>query len=266
MTLALYLSLNRVPPKASRVGSSFSDEETTSESIYITRDLRRCCRTASNRTNSLSDKETGFDSIHIGGDGTGEETHSLRRPGSKTVCNAERYSQSIRQLTAQSSLPGLGGVPSSLQYLREEVGLSGAAWESLGVEWRALGALWVQAETALSRSGRTDLSFNEVREAPIPDEWKEWMNAKLMNIEAKRPAEPFGKVFTHYLKSLPSTTLKAGGTVGMQMWCRPGKTGVLGLLLCLYWQAEYSGVGNDWMANVKVVEHIFNAILAEPDW
>jgi hypothetical protein len=245
MTLALYLSLNRVPPKASRVRSSFSNEETTSEIIYITRDLRRCCWTASNHTNSLSNKGTSFDSIHIRGDGTREETHSLRRPGSKMVCNAEQYSQSIHQLTAQSSLPRLGGVPSSLQFLHEEVGLSGAAWESLGVEWRALGAQWVQAETALSRSGRTDLSFNEVCKAPIPNEWKEWMNAKLMNIDVKRLAESFRKVFTDYLKSLPSTTLKAGGTVGMPMWCRPGKTGVPGLLLCLYWQAEYAGVGNN---------------------
>ena len=44
----------------------------------------------------------------------------------------------------------------------------------------------------------------------------------------------------------------------------PGKTGILGLLLCLYWQAEYSGGGNDWKANIKRVESIFSAILAEP--
>jgi hypothetical protein len=83
----------------------------------------------------------------------------------------------------------------------------------------------------------------------------------------KRPVDSFRKVFTDYLKSLPSTVLKAGGTISIEMWCCPGKMGVLGLLLCLYWQVECASVGNDWMANIKVVEHIFNAIiLAEPNW
>lgn len=169
-------------------------------------------------------------------------------------------------MASQYSLPGLGGVPTPLQYLREEVGLSGAAWETLGAEWQALGALWIQAETALSRSGRIDLSFTEIRKSSIPEEWKDWMNSKLMNTDATKPAESFGKAFTDYLKSLPSTAMEAGGTVGQEIWCRPGKTGVLGLLLCLYWQAEYAGGGNDWRDNLKLVEHILNAILAESDW
>ena len=50
-----------------------------------------------------------------------------------------------------------------------------------------------------------------------------------------------------------------------QVWCRSGKTGILGLLLCLYWQAEYCGTGHAWKGNIKAVEQIFNAILSEPD-
>ena len=41
--------------------------------------------------------------------------------------------------------------------------------------------------------------------------------------------------------------------------------GIVGLLLCLYWQAEYLGVGNDWKVNMKLVENSFKAILATPD-
>jgi len=152
-----------------------------------------------------------------------------------------------------------------LQYLHEEVGLAGKAWDSLGADWQALAALWLRTETALSKSGRTDLTFNEIRTSSIPDDWKEWMNAKLMKTDAKRPTESFGQVLTDYLKGLPLSVLKIGGTVMTQLWCRPGKTGILGLILCLYWQAEYSGAGHDWNVNMKCVEHIFNVILAEPD-
>ena len=91
------------------------------------------------------------------------------------------------------------------------------------------------------------------------------MNAKLMKIDAKWPADTFGKVLTDYLSRLPSTALKVGGTVMTQVWCQPGKTGIIGLLLCLYWQVEYLGTGCDWKANVQRVECIFNAILAQPD-
>ena len=282
MRPAQYKLLTAINPKASRVRGRFSDKETTSESIYIAADVKGGHRTEAPGANGLSNEQTTSDSIHVAeelwkncrtaecghteGSDRREEKDSLRWAGSKTVCNTKPHRQPIRHLTTQSSLSGLGGVPASLQHLREEVGLSGAAWESFGIAWQALGVLWVQAETALSRSGRTDLSFNEIRKASIPEEWKEWMNAKLMNIDAKRPADSFGKVFTDYLKSLPSTALKAGGTVEAEVWCRPGKTGVLGLLLCLYWQAEYAGIGNDWKGNLKLVEDILNAVLAEPDW
>jgi hypothetical protein len=134
----------------------------------------------------------------------------------------------------------------------------------LGAQWHSLAALWLRAESALSKSGRTDLSFTQIRKASIPEEWKEWMNAKLMNIDAKRPSDKFGKVFTDYLNGLPLAPSEISGAVMAAVWCRPGKTGILGLLLCLYWQAEYSGSGNDWQANMKHVEGIFSAILAEP--
>jgi len=90
------------------------------------------------------------------------------------------------------------------------------------------------------------------------------MNAKLMQTDAKRPSDKFGKVFTDYLNGLPSTPSDIGGAVMAAVWCCPGQTGILGLLLCLYWQAEYSGGGNGWQANMKRVEGIFSAILAEP--
>jgi hypothetical protein len=168
-------------------------------------------------------------------------------------------------LTYCFSLPGLSGMPSTLQHLREEVGLAGESWETLGGDWQTLGNLWLRTETALARSGRTDLTFAEIHNLSIPDEWKDWMCAKLMRTEAARPAESFGKVFTDYLNGLPSSAQKLSGTVMNEGWSRPGKTGIVGLILCLYWQAEYAGAGKDWQENIKRVERIFNAILATPD-
>jgi hypothetical protein len=132
------------------------------------------------------------------------------------------------------------------------------------VEWKALAALWLRTEISLAKSDRNDLSFTQIRKSSIPNEWKDWMNAKLMNTDAKCPLESFGKSFTVYLKSLPSTTFTTNGTVMTEIWCRPGKTGIIGLLLCLNWQAVFSGAGNDWKKNMKRVEDIFNAISAEP--
>lgn len=172
--------------------------------------------------------------------------------------------EGIRLFTYIFSLYGLSGVPASLQYLREEVGLAGPNWESLGADWKALASLWLRAEMALAKACRTDLSYNEIRGASIPNEWKDWMYAKLMKTDATGPSEAFGKVFTAYLDELPSSTMATPGTVMTEIWCRPGRTGIIGLLLCLYWQAEYSGAGHGWQANVKRVRYIFNAILAEP--
>ncbi|KIM77613.1 hypothetical protein PILCRDRAFT_11868 [Piloderma croceum F 1598] len=134
---------------------------------------------------------------------------------------------------------GLSGVPPSLQHFRQEVGLSGPAWESMGVQWKALTALWLRTEILLTKSGRTDLSFTQVHKSSIPEEWKEWMNAKLMSVDARPPAASFGKVFTNYLMGLPSSTMEKKG------------------------MAEFSGAGNNWKMNMKRVEDIFNAISAE---
>jgi hypothetical protein len=86
-----------------------------------------------------------------------------------------------------------------------------------------------------------------------------------MNTDSKRPAQAFGVLFTEYLNGLPSSTMAIQGTVMTEIWCRPGKTGIIGLLLCLYWQAESSGAGNDWKANIARVRYIFNAILGQPE-
>ena len=76
-------------------------------------------------------------------------------------------------------------MPPSVHYLREEVGLAGLGWEMMGAKWRALRSLWLRAEQALSKSGRTDLSVDEVRKSNIPEEWKDWMNAKITKIDAR---------------------------------------------------------------------------------
>jgi hypothetical protein len=135
----------------------------------------------------------------------------------------------------------------------------------MGAQWQALGSLWLCAEQALSKSGRTDLSFAKIKQSDIPEEWKDWAYAKIMKVDARPPSESFGKTFTTYLSRYSSDAEDMAGTVMSNTWCRPGKTGILGLLVCLYWQAEYSGAGNDWETNRERVECILNAILAVPD-
>src|SRR5271156_6722078 len=107
----------------------------------------------------------------------------------------------------------------------------------MGAQWQALGSLWLHAEQALSKSGRTDLSFTEIKQSNIPEEWKDWAYAKIMKGDARPPSESFGKTFTTYLSQYSSNVEDMAGTVMSNTWCRPGKTGILGLLVCLYWQA-----------------------------
>ena len=135
----------------------------------------------------------------------------------------------------------------------------------MGVKWQALGSLWLYAEQALSKSGRTELSFAEIQQSNIPEEWKDWAYAKIMKVNARPPSESFVKNFTTYLSQYSSNTEDMAGMVMLNTWCQPGKKGILGLLVCLYWQAEYSGAGNDWETNHERVECILNVILVVPD-
>ena len=143
--------------------------------------------------------------------------------------------------------------------------MAGAPWDSLGSQWQSLAQLWLCTELALVKAARSDLSFNNICQSKLPEDWKNWMISKLMKSNAHRPTNTFGQHFTNYIKRLPTDVWKEGGTVMQQVWCHSGKTGILGLLLCLYWQAEYCGTGHARKGNIKAVEQIFNAILLEPD-
>ena len=160
---------------------------------------------------------------------------------------------------------GLSSVPPTFQFLREEIGLVGPAWESLGREWQSLAKLWLCMELFLIKAAQSNLSFNKICLSNIPQDWKDWMSAKLMSSGASQPVESFRPKFTKYLKGLPPSVRRTGGTVMEQVWCRSGKTGTVGLLLCLFWQAEYSGAGNEWKENIKCIQEIFQAILSEPN-
>ena len=72
------------------------------------------------------------------------------------------------------------------------------------------------------------------------------MNVKQLKADDQTPSDTFRQVLTDYLTGLPSNTGEVGGSIMKQVWCWPGKMGIFGLLLCLYWQAEYAGAGNDW--------------------
>ena len=121
--------------------------------------------------------------------------------------------------------------------------------------------LWLRAEAILESSTRSDLSFTQIHKSTIPEDWKDWMNSKLMNSDAKPPADTFRNVFTEYLNRLQLTVKESTNTVMSAIWCCSGKTGILGLFLCLYWQVEYLGARHDWEGNMKCIESIFNTIL-----
>ena len=141
----------------------------------------------------------------------------------------------------------------------------GAPWDSLSSQWQSLARLWLHAELALVKAAWSNLSFNNISQSELPEDWENWMISKLMKSDAHRPTNTFGQHFTDYIKHLPTDVRKEGGTVMQQVWCCSGKTSILGLLLCLYWQAEYCGTGHAWKGNIKSVEQIFNAILSEPN-
>ena len=117
----------------------------------------------------------------------------------------------------------------------------------------------------LSKSGHIDLSFNEIYQSSGLAEWEEWMYAKVMKTDEKYLVKLFEKVFTNYLNGLMSSIMVIKATVMTEIWCHPGKTGIIGLLLCFYWQAKYSGSENECTANIKHIEYIFNSILVEPN-
>lgn len=159
---------------------------------------------------------------------------------------------------------GLSSVPACLIHYRNELGLLDPIWTSYGKEWRSLATLWLRAEAALSKTGRSDLTFKEIKDLAIPDGIKDWMYSKLMTQPAHLPDDRFGKVWTAFLASLKINTFPDGDAILEEVWCRPGKTGIVSFILGLYWQAEYSGGGNDWQRNMGLVEDIFNKILSAP--
>jgi hypothetical protein len=94
------------------------------------------------------------------------------------------------------------------------------------------------------------------------------MAAKVTKIETNvilDILDRFRQMLLDYLHRLPSSVFSVGGTVMSQVWCHPGRTGILRLLLCLYWHAKYSGTGPDWNANMKCIKQIYNAIIEHPD-
>jgi hypothetical protein len=85
-----------------------------------------------------------------------------------------------------------------------------------------------------------------------------------MRADAPRPAESFGNEYTNYLVDLPWSSMADKNAIMDEIWCRPGKTGIVVFLVGLHWQAMYSGAGKKWASNIERVETIFNAILEAP--
>ena len=146
---------------------------------------------------------------------------------------------------------------------KEKLGLLDPTWTSYGKEWRSLASLWLRAESALAKSGRADLKFAEINHSSLPQAIKDWMVHALMRVDAMPPrGDGFGAIWTSFLKSLPISEWKDNDGVLEQVWCRTGTTGIVFLVLGLFWQAEYSGAGKEWTSNMRRVHDIFECILS----
>lgn len=148
--------------------------------------------------------------------------------------------------------------------LKRELGLVDPVWSSHPSEWRNLCTLWLRVEGALARTGRADLTTQEINELTVPPDILSWMLNKKLSQEHPPPDGTFGKVWTTYLSRLPITEWENASDILKEVWCRPGQTGVVFFLLGTYWQGEYCGTGKDWHNNVKRVEKLFNILLSNP--
>jgi hypothetical protein len=148
--------------------------------------------------------------------------------------------------------------------LKEELGLVDPMWSSHPSEWRRLCTLWLRVDSALGRTGRTDLSIQEINDLIVPPDIIAWMLRTQHSQDHPPPDGGFGDVWTTFLSRLTISEWETTSDIIKEMWCRPGPTGVVLFLLGTYWQSEYSGTGKSWYTNIKRVESIFNCILANP--
>ena len=86
----------------------------------------------------------------------------------------------------------------------------GAPWDSLGSQWQSLARLWLRAELALVKAAWSNLSFNNISQSELLEDWENWMISKLMKSDAHRPTNTFGQHFTDYIKHLPTDVQREG--------------------------------------------------------
>ena len=146
--------------------------------------------------------------------------------------------------------------------LKHELGLVDPVWSSHPSEWRALCRLWLRVEGSLAKTGLPDLTRRELNDLTVPPDVLNWMINTQLSQEHPPPDDGFGKVWTTFLSQLAVSDWETTSDILQEMWCRPGQTGIVFLLLGTHWQAEYCGTGKDWHKNVKRVESIFNIILS----
>lgn len=148
--------------------------------------------------------------------------------------------------------------------LKEELGLVDPVWSAQPSEWRSLCTLWLRVESALGKTGRPDLTIQEIGDLIVPPDIIAWMLGNKLAEDHPLPDGGFGAIWTTFLSGLPTSEWGKSIDIIKEMWCRPGPTGIVFFLLGTYWQAEYSGTGKGWYTNVKRIEHIFNIILDNP--
>jgi hypothetical protein len=116
----------------------------------------------------------------------------------------------------------------------------------------------------LGKTGRSNTEIKDIHASTLPLPLKDWIYLKILRQDSIRTVGDFQHEFTDYLVSLPWAALTDGDAILDEVWCRPGRTGIVVFLVGLYWQALDSAIGTEWHSNIKHVEMLFEAILAAP--
>lgn len=160
-------------------------------------------------------------------------------------------------------------MPKALKDHKEELGLTGDFWATIGAstnKFHQLAQCWLNTEVVITKLAKPDLTQEEIFKSNIPEAWKDWMAAKELPNDHSKLDESFGTTFKVYLQSLDIPSLQRNPDAVLELiWARDGRTGIVGLLACLHWEAVASGVGNDWRKNAEQVELLFDMIRSAPE-
>lgn len=158
---------------------------------------------------------------------------------------------------------GMNGMPSGLASIRQEMGLLNPEYTDYGDTWVAFTKAWGVAETLLHKSGKPNLTANELKQSGIPLDLQKWALAKLNKEEAGIPTTKdydMGPMNEYILSISTGTRSIDGDTLLNKQWCRSGPTGIRLLVVGMYWWRLLAGHSALWEERIKDVQALFSIV------